>query len=226
MSRIKWDQREQRRVETGVSHGILYPKGKDGVPWNGLTSVSESSEGGDSIDLYADNVLYASFRAAEVYNATIEAYTYPKEFAECDGSYEISKGVRLTQQLRKPFDFCYRTEKLDAFGNSRLDAYKIHLVYNATASPSERSYQTINDSPDAMTFSWEIKSTPFILNGHRASSTIVIDTEEADRMAIEKLEDILYGTKTSEPRMPDPDEVYSILKRIEVKRLLMDILAI
>lgn len=224
MSTITWDRREQCRIEMGVSHGILFPKGKSGVPWNGLTSISESADGGEVVDLFADNIKYCSFRSAESYNATIEAYTYPEEFGECDGSVEINKGVRIGQQLRRPFDFCFRTESLDTFGNPRLDAYKIHLVYNCTASPSEKAYETINDSPDAMTFSWEIKTVPFVLNGHRASSTIVIDTEKADRMAVEQLEDILYGNRTTAPRMPDPDEVISILTRIDLKRLLMNVL--
>ena len=221
MSRIRWDERGQKVVETGVSRGVLYPKGKTGVVWNGLTAVNESSDGGEIIDLYADDIKYCSFRSAESYQATIEAYTYPEEFAECDGSIALIDGVYVFQQTRLPFDFCFRTEILDGDGNKRANGYKLHMVYNATASPASKDYASINDSPDAATFSWEIRTNPFVLDGRKASSTITIDTTKADRIAIENLEKILYGTLTEEPRMPDPVEVISILTRLDMQRFLM-----
>lgn len=224
MARVKWGEKNKRKIEMGVSKGVLYPKGKDGVVWNGLTSISESPSGGESIDLYADNSKYCTFRTAENYEATIEAYTYPDEFAECDGSAKMLDGVTIGQQKRLSFDLCFRTEIIDADGNNRLDGYKIHLVYNATASPSERSYTTINDSPDAITFSWDIHTIPFVAKKMKPSSKIVIDSTKADRIKIEALESILYGTEEASPRMPSPDEVLELVQRLNVKQIFMNFL--
>ena len=224
MAEIVWHSRGKRYVEMGVSKGVLYPMGRDGVAWNGLTTVTESSSGAEIVDLYADNQKYCSFRSAENYEATIEAYTYPEEFAECDGSVAIAEGTRIVQQTRLPFDFCFRSEIIDGDDKVKLNGYKLHLIYNATASPTEKSYETLNDSPDATTFSWEIHANPFVLQGYRASSTIVIDSTKADRMSLEALEKILYGLDEDPPRMPDPIEVLSILQRVDVKRYLMEYL--
>lgn len=225
MSRVKWGDRNKRKIEMGVSKGVLYPKGKEGVAWNGLISVSESPSGGEKVDLYADNSKYCTFRTAENYEATIEAYTYPDEFAECDGSAKVLDGVLIGQQKRLSFDLCFRTEIIDAQGNERLDGYKLHLVYNATASPSERSYTTINDNPDAVVFSWDIRTVPFVAKRLKPSSKIVIDSTQTDRIKIEAIESILYGSDGVSPRMPTPDEVLGLVKRLDVKQLFMNFLS-
>lgn len=224
MARLQWGGVNDRIVELGVSKGVLYPKGKTGVIWNGLVSVSENTSGAEVIDLYADNIKYASFRSIENYEATIEAYTYPEEFAECDGSAFIGEGVKIDQQRRLPFSFCYRTEVMNGSGLVRNNGYKLHLVYNATASPSERNYETISDSPDAQTVSWDIIAQPFLYKGRRASSTIVIDSTKVDRIKLEALEDILYGLSGDDPRMPEPDEVIDLIKRTDVARTFVNIL--
>lgn len=225
MARVKWGNRKDRRIEMGVSKGVLFPKGREGTVWNGLISVSENPTGGENVDLYADNTKYCSLRSAENYEATIEAYTYPEIFAECDGSAIITRGVEIRQQKRLPFDFCFRTEIVDADGNELHGGYKIHLVYNATASPSERSYTTINDSPEATTLSWDIKTVPFVAKGLKPSSKIVIDSTKADRIKVEAIEDILYGNDNTIPRMPDPDEVISLLSRLNLKQLFMNFIS-
>lgn len=225
MPRLVWGGVNHRTVEMGVSNAVLYPKGKTGVIWNGLVSVSESSSGAETVDLYADNLKYASFRSIENYEATIEAYTYPEEFAECDGSAFIEKGIKVGQQMRLPFDFCFKSEIVNGAGIKVYDGYKLHLIYNATASPSEVSYSTTSDSPDAQTLSWDITAQPFVLKGRRASSTIVIDSTKVDRLKIEALEKILFGLDGDDPRMPDPDEVIDIIKRTDVGRTFVDILS-
>lgn len=222
MAILKWDAANQRKVEYGLSKGVLYPRGGHGVAWNGLIAVNEKPKGGDVVKLYADNVQYASFRAFETYEATIEAYTYPDEFGECDGSVKVADGIKIGQQKRKPFDFCYRTEIKVASDSVYDNPYKLHLVFNATASPSERNYQTLNDSTDAMSLSWDIQSMPFIINGHKGASTMVIDSTEVDRIKMEALEDILYGRNGELPRMPDPDEVVRLLQRLDLHRVLME----
>lgn len=225
MATLKWDATGQRKVETGISKGVLYPKGKKGVVWNGLTAVNEKPSGGESVDLYADNFLYASFRTFEKYEATIEAYTYPEEFSECDGSAAISGGVKIGQQRRLPFDFCYRTEILTDVDHGRKNAYKLHMVFNATASPSEKNYETLNESPDATQFSWDIHCSPFKLNGYKASSTIVLDSTTIDRIKMEALEAILYGTKDEDPYMPEPDAIIKLIKRLDLHRVFMDVVS-
>ena len=219
--KIVWDATGERRFETGLSHGVLYPYGTDsydaGVAWNGLTSVSDSPEGAEASDLWADNIKYGSLRSAETAKGTIEAYTYPDEFAECDGSATPVKGVRLGQQKRKPFGFCYRT----VIGNDTNDeaGYLLHIVYGATASPSEKQYQTINDSPEAMTFSWEYETTPISVAGYKPTATITIDSTAVDSQKLATLEAILYGKDPTtqggedgvDPRLPLPAEVLTTL---------------
>ena len=221
MAKLTWDATGTRFYETGVSNGVLYPQNSNGydkgVAWNGLTSVSENPDGAEPNDLYADNIKYATLRSAETFSATIEAYTYPEEFAACDGSYSPSNttGVYIGQQPRKAFGFCYRTE-IGSDNMNTGDAYKLHIIYNATASPSDKSYETINDSPDAITLSWEVTTTPVEvgITGIKPTSTIVIDTSKLDtttRQHLAALENVLYGTANAEPTLPDPATVISYI---------------
>jgi hypothetical protein len=214
---ISWDETGDKLYETGVDRGVLYPMGQNGygsgVAWNGLTGVTESPSGAEATKLYADNIKYLEIRSAEEFGGTIEAYTYPDEWAECDGSAAIATGVYAGQQPRKVFGLCYRT----ILGNDvDLDkhGYKLHIVYGCTASPSERSYATVNDSPEAITFSWEFSSTPVSLANHKPVSCITIDSTKADATKLAALEAILYGTggsTTVAPRLPLPAEVVSTL---------------
>ena len=214
---ISWDETGDKLYETGVDRGVLYPMGQNGygagVAWNGLTGVTESPSGAEATKLYADNIKYLEIRSAEEFGGTIEAYTYPDEWAECDGSAAIATGVYAGQQPRKVFGLCYRT----ILGNDvDLDkhGYKLHIVYGCTASPSERSYATVNDSPEAITFSWEFSSTPVSLANHKPVSCITIDSTKADATKLATLEGILYGTggsTTVAPRLPLPAEVVSTL---------------
>lgn len=213
---LKWDQSGEKKYESGVSHGVLYKKSGTssnkwtGVAWNGLTSVTESPEGADKNDLYADNIKYASLRAAETFGGTIEAYTYPPEFESCNGEASLVEGIVIGQQVRESFGLCYRTEQ----GNDTEGAnygYKLHLVYNCTCSPSERAYETINDSPDAITFSWEFDSTPVDVDGYKPTSCIVIDSTKVTSANMKKLEAALYGTENSDPYLPSPAEILTIL---------------
>lgn len=214
MARLVWDNTGERFYETGVKMGVLYPAVNGaypkGVVWNGLTSVSETPSGADANNIYADDIKYLSLRAAEEFGATVEAYTYPEEFAACDGSASVAKGVTIGQQTRKPFGLCYRT----VLGND-VDAndhgYKLHLIYGATASPSERQYQTVNDSPEAITFSWEMTTTPVTVPGFKPTACLTIDSTKADALKLKALEDILYGGDDTEARLPLPEEVISIL---------------
>lgn len=213
---LVWDKAGERFYETGVSHGVLYLLNNQGVytpgvVWNGLTQVSESPDGAEATDLWADNIKYASLRSAETFGATIEAYTYPDEFAECDGSAVPATGVYVGQQPRKKFGFCYRTEVGSDTISDTTNSYKLHLVYGCTASPSDKSYETINDSPDAITFSWEIDTVPVEVTGKKPCSTIVIDSNKVDSTKLGTLLDILYGKNTTAPRLPLPDEVISTL---------------
>lgn len=210
--KITWDETGKRFMETGVDHGVLYPRknGKytGGVAWNGLTSVSESPSGADNNDLYADNIKYASLRAAETFGCTLEAYTYPDEFAECDGSAEIAPGVMIGQQNRSTFGLFYRTRLTNDEG---LDEYKYHLIYGASASPSEKAYTTVNDSPDAITFSWELTTTPVNVEGYKPTAILTINTHTCDKEKLKDLEDILFGTSDDDARLPLPDEVAELL---------------
>lgn len=220
MSKIVWDATGSRFYETGVSHGVLYTQKSDGtyntgVAWNGLTAVTESPDGAEPTDLWADNIKYATLRSAETFGGTIEAYTYPEEFAACDGSASIIDGVYIGQQTRVPFGFCYRTEiGSDTISDASGDeAYKLHIIYNCTASPSEKAYETINDSPDAITLSWEITTTPVPVTDRKPTSTIIIDTTKLDaagKTKLATLEGQLYGGQNAEPTLPSPDNVISL----------------
>lgn len=214
---LVWDKAGERFYEAGVNHGVLYPLNAQGqytpgVVWNGLTQVSESPDGAEPTDLWADNIKYASLRSAETFGATIEAYTYPDEFAECDGSAVPATGVYVGQQQHKKFGFCYRTEVGSDTVSDTTNSYKLHLVYGCTASPSDKSYETINDSPDAITFSWEIDTVPVEVTGLKPCSTIVIDSNKVDATKLGTLLDILYGKDSTAPRLPLPDEVISTLR--------------
>lgn len=198
MSKLVWDQAGEHLYETGIDHAVLYPVDANGaypkgVAWNGITSVSESPSGAEDTALYADNIKYLNLKSAEEYGMTIEAYTYPDEWEQCDGTATLADGVKLGQQARKGFGLSYRTRiGNDTDGDSH--GYKLHLVYGCSASPSERSYQTVNDSPEAITFSWEISTTPLVLDGFRAVSLITIDSTKVNATKLATLEDILYGT--------------------------------
>lgn len=219
MSALVWDATGSRYYETGVNHGVLYPQNSDGtyangVAWNGLTGVTESPGGAEPNDLYADNIKYASIRSSETFGGTIEAYTYPEEWAECDGSYAVIPGVYVGQQSRKPFGFCYRTEVGNDTQTEEDDGYKLHIIYNATASPSEKSYETINDSPDAITLSWEISTTPIPVTNKKPTSLITIDSTkltETQKGYLTILEGKLYGTSNSDPTLLLPDQIISIM---------------
>lgn len=216
MPRLTWDDTGKRLYETGVKQGVLYPiqtggTYSTGVAWNGLTAVTESPSGAEATALYADDIKYLSLYSAEEFGATIEAYTYPEEFMECDGSAELAGGVMVGQQDRKTFGLCYRTTVgNDVDGASH--GYKLHLIYGAMASPSEKAYNTINDSPEAITFSWEVTTTPVNVNGMKPTSCITIDSTKADPTCLAKLEAILYGDEDGDgPRLPLPDEVKTVM---------------
>ena len=216
MSKLVWDQTGEKLYETGVKMGVLYlqesgtyPKG---VAWNGLTAVTESPSGAEATALYADDVKYLSLMSNEEFGATIEAYMYPDEFAECDGSASISKGVYIGQQKRKAFGLCYRTVVGNDVDNNDY-GYKIHLIYGALAAPSEKGYATINDSPEAITFSWEITTTPVNVTGFKPTASITIDSKKCDATKLADLEKILYGSEENEARLPLPDEVARIMKQ-------------
>ena len=217
MAVITWDETGKRFYETGVDHGVLYPiseagKYTPGVAWNGLTALTETPEGAEIEDLYADNIKYLSLLSAETFGGTIEAYTYPDEFMECDGSKELAAGVVAYQQTRKTFGLCYRTVLgNDVDGNDK--GYKLHLIYGCKASVSERAYSTINDSPEAITFSWEFKSTPVTIakEGFKPTSCIIIDSTKVAKEKMTLLENKLYGDVSTEPELPLPDEVLSII---------------
>lgn len=213
MSALVWDQRSERLYETGVDRGVLYPVTNNaygtGVAWNGLTAVNESPSGAEPSDIYADNIKYLTLRSAETYGATIEAYTYPDEFAECDGSATVATGVTIGQQTRKSFGLCYRT----LVGNDtdgQDHGYKLHLIYGCTASPSEKSYQTVNDSPEAITFSWEVSTTPVNVEGHKPTAQLIVDSTKVDKAKLATLEAQLYGGESSDPKLPTPAEVIAI----------------
>ena len=219
MSKLVWDQTGERYYETGVKMGVLYPQSAGGtypkgVVWNGLTAVTESPSGAEATPLYADDVKYLNLYSAEEFGATIEAYTYPDEFAECDGSAELTTGVTIGQQNRKAFGLCYRTTiGNDTDGNDH--GYKLHIIYGAMASPSEKAYATINDSPEAITFSWEITTTPVSVSGFKPTASVTIDSTKVDGAKLKQLEAILYGdngsSSTGEARLPLPDEIVTLI---------------
>ncbi len=219
MTRLKWDSDGEKLYETGVSNGVLYTN-KDsigssvyskGTPWNGLSKVSESPSGAEPTALYANNEKYLELISSEEYGFTIEAYTYPDEFAECDGSKEIAPGVLAGQQNRKQFGFSYKT----IIGNDAKNeeyGYKIHLVYGCKAKPSSKDHETINSDPNATTMSWEVSTTPVEIPGFKKSSCLVIDSTKVDGVKLKALEDILYGNETTEARLPLPEEIITLIK--------------
>lgn len=215
MAKLVWDQSGDRLFETGVSNGVLYVRNSDGeyplgVPWNGLTAVTESPSGAEATPLYADNIKYLSLMSNEEFGATIEAYTYPDEFAECDGSAELGDGVMIGQQTRKYFGLAYKTViGNDTEGNAH--GYKIHIIYGAQAAPSEKAYSTINDSPEAITFSWELTTTPIEVTGFKPTATLIIDSTKIDTATLASIEDLLFGTKDEEASLPTPDEILALL---------------
>ena len=217
MAKLVWDKTGDRLYETGVKNGVLYiPTAgvySKGVAWNGLTAVTESPSGAEATALYADDTKYLSLMSAEEFGATIEAYTYPDEFAACDGSAELADGVMIGQQKRSIFGLCYKTTiGNDTEGNDH--GYKLHIIYGAQAKPSERAYASINDSPEAITFSWEITTTPVNVTGAKPTASLVIDSTKADPSKLAALEDILYGKDgepANEPRLPLPDEIKSLM---------------
>ena len=216
MSKLVWDATGDRKYETGVRNGVLYVMGEGGtypkgVAWNGLTAVTESPSGAEATALYADDTKYLNLISAEEFGATIEAYTYPDEFAECDGSATLAAGVTIGQQPRKTFGMSYRTVYGNDVNNESY-GYKLHLIYGAVAAPSEKAYATINDSPEAITFSWEIKTTPVNVTGHKPTALLTIDSTKVDAAKLKKIEDILYGTEEVEARLPLPDEIIQILQ--------------
>ena len=213
MSKLVWDQTGERFYETGVKNGVLYVQDALGayplgVAWNGLVGVTESPSGAEPTPLYADDIKYLNLMSVEQFGATIEAYTYPDEFAACDGSAELVEGVLIGQQRRKPFGIAYRT----TVGND-VDGvdhgYKLHLIYGGLAAPSEKSYQTINDSPDAITFSWDVTTTPVEVTGKKPTASVVIDSTKVDETKLASLEEILFGG-TAVARLPLPNELITI----------------
>ena len=215
MSKIVWDKTGDRLYETGVKKGVLYPRNESGiydkgVAWNGLTAVTESPSGAEATPMYADDIKYLNLISAEEFGATIEAYTYPDEFAACDGSAELATGVTIGQQNRKTFGLCYKTTLgNDVDGNNY--GYKLHIIYGCVATPSEKAYASINDSPEAITFSWEVTTTPVSVNGFKPTASLVIDSTKAEAAKLTALEDILYGAEATEPRLPLPDEIATLM---------------
>ena len=216
MPKIEWDKTGEHFYETGVKFGVLYLMDETGaypagVPWNGLTGVTESPSGAEATDLYADDTKYLSLLSAETFAATIEAYTYPPEFAKCNGEAELVAGVNIGQQARQTFGMCYRT----ALGNDILGSdygYKIHIIYGAKASPSERAYATINDSPEAITFSWEVNTTPVTVEGFKPTASLTIDSTKVDKAKLALLEAELYGSDEKEAHLLLPNEIAALLK--------------
>ena len=224
MSKIVWDKTGEHFYETGVKNGVIYPQSTGGtypkgVAWNGLTAVTESPSGAEATALYADDIKYLNLLSVEEFGATVEAYTYPDEFAECDGSAEIATGVSIGQQKRKAFGMCYKTTLgNDVDGNEH--GYKLHIIYGAMAAPTEKGYATINDSPEAITFSWELTTTPVSVKGAKPTASLVIDSTKADPAKLKALEEILYGKDGTgdggsvgavDPRLPLPDEIAELM---------------
>ena len=215
MAKIKWDEDGKRKFHAGVSHGVVYPKADgegyaNGAGWNGLTGVTESPSGAEPNDLWADNQKYARLISGEDYSFTIEAYMYPEEFEACDGLASPVKGARIGQQKRKAFGFSWQTK----VGNDQ-DAdlgYIIHVVWNATAQPSEKSHETMNDSPDAETFSWECDTVPVNVTGYKAAAVMELDSTDLTEKQMKAVEDLLYGTESAEATLPAPDELIAAIK--------------
>lgn len=215
MAKLVWDESGKRVYETGVRNGVLYVQGENGqygqgIAWNGLTAVTESPSGAEPTALYADDIKYLELFSAEEFGATIEAYTYPEEFEACDGSASLGTGVTIGQQDRKAFGLCYRTiVGNDVKGNE--NGYKLHLIYGAKAKPSEKAYATVNDSPEAVTFSWEVTTTPVNVAGFKPTASVTIDSTKIEPLKLKAIEDKLYGTQDQEPTLPLPDEIKQII---------------
>ena len=215
MAKLVWDESGKRLYETGVEKGVLYVQGENGqyqkgVAWNGLTAVTESPSGAEPTALYADDIKYLELFSAEEFGATIEAYTYPEEFEACDGSASLGTGVTIGQQDRKAFGLCYRTiVGNDVKGNE--NGYKLHLIYGAKAKPSEKAYATVNDSPEAVTFSWEVTTTPVNVAGFKPTASVTIDSTKIQPEKLKPIEDKLYGTASEEATLPLPDEIKQII---------------
>ena len=214
MAKLIWDAVGDRLYETGVRQGVLYPMSNGtypkGVAWNGLTAITESPSGAEPTPLYADDIKYLNLMSAEEFAATVEAYTYPDEFAECDGSATLAAGVTIGQQPRKTFGLCYRT----VLGNDTENdnhGYKLHIIYGAMAAPSEKAYASINDSPEAITFSWELSTTPVNVTGFKPTASITIDSTKVAEGKMAALEKVLYGDGDTEARLPLPDEIKTIM---------------
>lgn len=215
MAKLVWDETGKRFYETGVKNGVLYPQDAagaypKGVAWNGLTAVTQSPSGAEATPLYADDMKYLNLYSAEEFGATVEAYTYPDEFAECDGSAELTTGVMIGQQPRKAFGLVYKTIIGNDVKNNKY-GYKLHLIYGAMASPSEKAYATINDSPEAITFSWEITTTPVSVAGFEPTAYIEIDSTKADPTKLAQLEEKLFGSETLEATLPLPNEIATLM---------------
>lgn len=219
MAKLKWDQTGEKFYETGVKNGVLYVYTKDeqgngtygtGVAWNGLTAVTESPSGAEATPLYADDIKYLNLMSNEEFGATIEAYTYPEEFAQCDGSAAIATGVYIGQQARKTFGLCYKTVLGNDVDNNDY-GYKIHIIYGCLAAPSEKAYATINDSPEAITFSWEVTTTPVEVDGFKPTASVIIDSTKVPAEKLTALEAKLYGDESNEPTLPLPSEIITLV---------------
>ena len=214
MAKIVWDEVGSRLFETGVKNGVLYVQNDEGgydagVPWNGLTAITESPSGAEETPLYADDIKYVVFYSAEEFGATIEAYTYPEEFEQCDGSASLAEGVIVGQQARKSFGLVYKTSVGNDIQGQDF-GYKLHIIYGAKAAPSEKAYATVNDSPEAITFSWEVSTVQVNVEGFKPTSTVTIDSTRCDAEKLTQLENKLFGTEDEEPTLLLPDEIKAI----------------
>ena len=216
---LTWDATGERYFEMGVSKGVLFVMGSAGtygagVAWNGLSTITESPEGAEPSDIWADNIKYATLRSTETFSGTIEAYTYPDEFNACNGEATLVEGATIGQQSRATFGLCYRTEIGSDTASDGTAGYKLHFLYGLTASPSEKAYASINDSPEAIAFSWEVSSTPVTvtsISGAKPTSTVVVDSRTADSTKLIKLEKMVYGDTATTSKLPTPDEIYTLL---------------
>lgn len=216
---LTWDATGERYFEMGVSKGVLFVMGSagtygEGVAWNGLSTITESPEGAEPSDIWADNIKYATLRSTETFSGTIEAYTYPDEFNACNGEATLVEGATIGQQSRATFGLCYRTEIGSDTASDGTAGYKLHFLYGLTASPSEKAYASINDSPEAIAFSWEVSSTPVTvtsISGAKPTSTVVVDSRTADSTKLRELEKMVYGDTATTSKLPTPDEIYTLL---------------
>ena len=217
--KLTWDATGERYFEMGVSKGVLFVMGSagtygEGVAWNGLSTVTESPEGAEPSDIWADNIKYATLRSTETFSGTIEAYTYPDEFNACNGEATLVEGATIGQQSRATFGLCYRTEIGSDTASDGTAGYKLHFLYGLTASPSEKAYASINDSPEAIAFSWEVSSTPVAVTSianAKPTSTVVVDSRTADSTKLVQLEKMVYGDTATTSKLPTPDEIYTLL---------------